>query len=159
MRQWKPSTFALALTLPVVGKRLFAESVGLIVILIGFLGNVSVVSPWKHLLGDQVVQPLQLNHALKQLSGKVVPFGLGAPVSGCMDEQLSPHQGPSLSRFSPDICLARECVRPSPPALAASLSALGLKDWCLHATGRPPLTFFALVSKYICPFLVSRQRK
>lgn len=64
---------------PVVAKRISIKLVGPTVTSINSLENVSVVGPWKHLYDDQVVQLLQLNRALWQLSGlpiKVIP-GLG----------------------------------------------------------------------------------
>lgn len=35
------------------------------------------------------------DHALEQLNQQVISFDLGKPVSGFVDEQLSPYQGPS----------------------------------------------------------------
>lgn len=62
----------------------------------GLLKNVSVIDPWKHLCGDQVVQSVQLNRALEQLSEQLIYFGLGTLISDFVDEQLSPRQGPFL---------------------------------------------------------------
>lgn len=46
-----------------------------------------MVGLWKHLRGGQVIQLLQLNHALEQLSELVFSFGFWGG-------QLSPHHGP-----------------------------------------------------------------
>lgn len=72
-----------AIVCSVVGKRISAKVVGLIVTSIGSLGKRGGMS-WKHLCGGQVIPPLQLNRTFEQLSERVISYGLGVPVSALL---------------------------------------------------------------------------